>query len=553
MRTLVQNLQDLDPGYIKIISELWGVDLPEGENCDDPEALAHLMLDPGTLEEVLEALPTEAQRCMDYLTDHHGRAPYADLSRRFGSIREMGSGKRDREKPWRSPQSPTEVLWYHGLIGRAFIDTSTGPQEYAFIPDDLRTIMPQSRDVDDRPLGPPLSDPDVIHGSSYAVIDDAVTLLAAFRNKAAPDLPTASERGRDLHPFLQLPDAVELVIELLQDCGLLGDNPITPSPEPVGKFLETSRQEARTMFLLSWKNSTNWNDLSAVPGLYSSTEDWPNDPLLSRQRMLDLLQPMEVGKWWRIDDFVQTVKETQPGFQRPGGDFSSWYLQDSDRNFLTDFEHWDSVEGAYLRHMITGPLHWLGVLDLGRDQSKMEVHAFRKTKAWAVLESQPASEVGSELDEKVSIRADGLIIAPIGTARNERYQIARFSSWEKMDGVNYEYRLTPKALDNSLNQGLKPDHVRIILERSSQAPLPPSIDAALKRWSDHGTEARFERLLVVRVKEEKLLERLRANKTTARFIQERIGSGIFVVREANWMRLRDAAARLGILIDPPED
>jgi hypothetical protein len=55
------------------------------------------------------------------------------------------------------------------------------------------------------------------------------------------------------------------------------------------------------------------------------------------------------------------------------------------------------------------------------------------------------------------------------------------------------------------------------------------------------------------VKEEKLLERLRANKTTARFIQGRIGSGIFVVREANWMRLRDAAARLGILIDPPED
>ena len=46
MRTLIQNLQDLDPGYIKIISELWGVDLPEGEVRDDPESLAHIMLDP---------------------------------------------------------------------------------------------------------------------------------------------------------------------------------------------------------------------------------------------------------------------------------------------------------------------------------------------------------------------------------------------------------------------------------------------------------------------------------------------------------------------------
>ncbi len=551
MRTLIQNLQDLDPGYLKIISELWGVDLPDGEIQETRETLAHLMLDPRTLEEVLEALPTEAQVCLDYLIDHDGRVPYADLSRHYGSIREMGSGKRDREKPWRSPQSPTEVLWYHGLIGRAFIDTSTGPQEFAFIPDDLRTLLPQSGDVDDRPLGTPLSNPDVIHGSSYGLIYDAVTLLAAFRNKAAPDLLTASERGRELHPFLQLPDAAELVIELLQDCGLLGDNPITPAPVPVGKFLETTRQEARTMFVLSWKNSTNWNDLSAVPGLYSSTEDWPNDPLLSRQSMLDLLRPLEVGKWWGIDDFIKSVKETQPGFQRPGGDFSSWYLQDSDKNFLIDFKHWDSVEGAYLRHMITGPLYWLGILDLGQDQNKMEVHAFRKTPV--ILESQPAQEGASELDEKVSIRADGLIIAPIGAARDERYQIARFSSWEKMDGVNYEYRLTPEALDNSLSQGLKPDHVRMILERSSQAPLPPSIDAALKRWSDFGTEARFERLLVVRVKDRELVERLHANKTTARFIQERISSEIVVVREANWMRLRDAAARLGILIAPPED
>jgi hypothetical protein len=381
----------------------------------------------------------------------------------------------------------------------------------------------------------------------------AVTLLAAFRIKPAPDLPTASERGRELHPFLQLPNAVELVIEILQDCGLLGSNPITPAPEPVGKFLETTRQEARTKFLLSWKNSTNWNDLNTVPGLYSSTEDWPNDPLLSRQSMLDLLQPLEVGKWWQIDDFIQSVKETQPGFQRPGGDFSSWYLQDSDKNFLTDFEHWDSVEGAYLRHMITGPLHWLGILDLGQDQNKVEVHAFRKTKAWANVNSKPAPEGASELDEKVSIRADGLIIAPIGAAREERYQIARFSSWEKMDGVNYEYRLTPEALDNSLSQGLKPDHVRTILKRSSQAPLPPSIDAALKRWSDFGIEAKFERLLVVRVKDKELIERLHTNKTTARFIEERIGSEIVVVRKANWIRLRDAAARLGILIAPPDD
>jgi hypothetical protein len=57
----------------------------------------------------------------------------------------------------------------------------------------------------------------------------------------------------------------------------------------------------------------------------------------------------------------------------------------------------------------------------------------------------------------------------------------------------------------------------------------------------------------VKVKDKELIEKLQANKATARFIQERISSEIVVVREANWMRLRNAAARLGILIAPPED
>ena len=119
MRTLVQNLQDLDSGYLKIISELWGVDPPEGEIREDPEALAHFMLDPRTLEEVLEALPAEAQECVDYLTDHNGRVPYADLSRRFGSIREMGSGRRDREKPYLNDNAAPQN---HCGTGRCWAD-----------------------------------------------------------------------------------------------------------------------------------------------------------------------------------------------------------------------------------------------------------------------------------------------------------------------------------------------------------------------------------------------------------------------------------------------
>ncbi len=53
----------------------------------------------------------------------------------------MGAGKRDREHPHLKPASTSEVLFYRALIARAFFDTDKGPQEFAYIPDDLFELI----------------------------------------------------------------------------------------------------------------------------------------------------------------------------------------------------------------------------------------------------------------------------------------------------------------------------------------------------------------------------------------------------------------------------
>ena len=53
----------------------------------------------------------------------------------------MGAGKRDRERPHLKPASTAEALFYRGLLARAFFDTEKGPQEFAYIPDDLLAII----------------------------------------------------------------------------------------------------------------------------------------------------------------------------------------------------------------------------------------------------------------------------------------------------------------------------------------------------------------------------------------------------------------------------
>ena len=111
---------------------------------------------------------------------------------------------------------------------------------------------------------------------------------------------------------------------------------------------------------------------------------WQNDPLHARQATLQFLSPLPPGVWWSLNAFIEAVKQTHPDFQRPAGDYDSWYLYDtSTETFLRGFEHWDEVDGALLRYLITGPLHWLAILDLASPEPGKPPSAFRLSP-WAV-------------------------------------------------------------------------------------------------------------------------------------------------------------------------
>jgi len=46
-------------------------------------------------------------------------------------------------------------LWYRALLARAFFDTPGGPQEFAYIPTDLLSLLPVSQGTADLQLGRP--------------------------------------------------------------------------------------------------------------------------------------------------------------------------------------------------------------------------------------------------------------------------------------------------------------------------------------------------------------------------------------------------------------
>jgi hypothetical protein len=548
MPELIQNLKEHDLGFLHIIAEMWGLELHASDVNSGAAQLNSAMLDRALIEETLTQLTDHAHAALDELIQAGGRVRWAMFTRRHGVVREMGPGRRDREKPHRKPESSAELLWYCGLIGRAFMDTPDGPVEFAYIPSDLFTLLPRPADEGQPPPGRPATPLERKHHLPVGdhILDHACTLLAAMRLGYDPaeleDLQAGWQAKIEVEAGYA--HSVEFLTALLTCAGLL-DAYVEVQTEAAREFLEAPRAAALASLTKAWLGCHRLDELRILPGVQAEGE-WSNDPLRTRQTVIDFLSTIPDDSWWSLPAFIADVKETQPDFQRPAGDYDSWYLRDLESGeFLRGFEHWDAVDGELLRYMLTGPLHWLGVLDLASPAPGAAPSAFRTSK-WAAALLKGASPDGLPAeDEKIVARSDAHLTVPRLAPRAARYQIARFCEWDPPEEREYRYRITPTSLRRAAGSGLRVPHLLTLLGRYAEA-VPPSLARALERWASEGSEASLESVTILRLRSPELLEALRKSKA-ARFLGEPLGPTVVVVKPGAGEKVFAILAEMGYL------
>ncbi len=550
MPDLLHHLQNRDLGFLRIVAEVWGVELAASDAPSAAGQLALAMLSSRQAADLIESLPGGARAALDDLLRSKGALPWAMFTRRHGEVRDMGAARREREKPHRRPVSAAERLWYCGILGRAFFDTPTGPVEMAYIPDDFAALIPAPTAALPKPFGRPASQTEKAtpFPANDRILDHACTLLAALRLEFSPEAISTLAVDWQISSLYPVWPALtpQFVRAILEADGLLGDNGL-PKPEPTRHFLELSRAKAIAQMARAWMHSPVINDLRMTPGLAVEGE-WQNDALQARYALLDFLKTVPRGAWWSLPGFIADIHAQQPDFQRPAGDYDSWYLRDaSSGQFLRGFEHWERVEGAMIRYIISGPLHWLGILDLAAPQADAPPQAFRfSAQAAELLAGAPPSTAALE-DEKLLISSDARLRVLRLVPRVVRYQIARFSEWEGEKEEAYHYRLTPASLERARKQGLRPNHLLALL-RQHALTVPPSISRAVGRWQDYGSEARLENVMILRVRNPEILQAVR-NSRAARFLGEQLGPTVITIRPGSWVKVQAALAELGYLTE----
>jgi hypothetical protein len=215
---------------------------------------------------------------------------------------------------------------------------------------------------------------------------------------------------------------------------------------------------------------------------------------------------------------------------------------------LRGFAYWNAVEGELVRYLITGPLHWLGAVDLGSPDVQARPASFRLS-AWAADLFAGNAPRGLQSEEgQLQLLSDGRIRIPRLAPRAVRYQVARFCIWEENTPGEFRYRITPASLERARKQGLRLNHLLTLLRRTASAPPTPNLVRALERWEDNGTQADFEQVVVLRVKSPEILTALRKSRA-ARFLGDPLGPAAVIVKAGAREKVLQALVELGYLAE----
>lgn len=563
MKNLFATLYDYDPGMLPALAETWHID---GKRLSDDELIRHLqaaMLDPETAEAVWDRLDEPAHTAMQLLVSSaQSRMKIGQFERFYGKIRKLGRAQIEREQPHAQGESIAEILYYRGFIGEGFDKVDENMIGFIFIPTDLIAALPLHKTsygkLDEGDKSSPEEMPvlglidaiDEVNRADTSIVDDMTTLLAALQTRPAAleGERFAPEFVETIRPDLLRPqeNRLSFMLGVAESADLISreDGKAHPLRSEARSWLEETRARQIECLAKAWLTCETYREMWHIPGLYPENSGWSYDAAAARGAVVQLLADLlpEQG-WVSINELIEIMKEFEPDFQRLDGDYDNWYIRNEAGEFLSGFESWDAVEGSLIEFYLVGPMHWLGLVDIGEDVVRLTAYgrAFLEHSDWP----QP-----DEPDARIDLRGDGALLASRRVSRFERFQLARFAHCEKA-GDPYHYRIEADSIQRAAAQNITTRHIHSFIARHLQGkPMPLPIVKLLRNWQAGAlTSVTLESMLVLRATSEETLDKIYAIPALRRYLGARLGPMSCAVREDQWEAMRTNLLENAIDVD----
>lgn len=373
----------------------------------------------------------------------------------------------------------------------------------------------------------------------------------------APSLP--DEAIARLAPVAGDAERLEFIYALLVASGVVvPGSPVTVWPEVKRQYFGRSEAAQRAILARAYFAMTEWSEAwglwsSGDPHLqikrhagyyyYLNQSKLRTDLARCRQVVVRALACLPDGEWLRVEGLYALLRTLWPRFDEPPQRATAyhpagtgWFLAQagSDARFIPQGDaDWDAAQGRFVRRILTGPLHWLGLADLRFEGGKLAAFRLRGLADlyWDRVEAPPlGTSAPAAPGEAVRVEGNRIIVCPSAISAQAHGLLDEIARLSSATSGRFEYELDATAAYRAFQAGAALAEITDGWQQLLPIPMPEAIRAQLERWWEaYGSVRIYQGLSVIELADDFALTEMSAVTSLAQHIVARLTPRLVIV------------------------
>src|SRR5712692_11051167 len=148
------------------------------------------------------------------------------------------------------------------------------------------------------------------------------------------------------------------------------------------------------------------------------------------------------------------------------------------RGWLTHREGWHMVEGGFIRAVVLGPLHWLGLVDVNSEDN---VLTFSLAPGASLITSDTPPVIEEIPWGRLIVQPNFELVALAPVSESLLIKLDRFAERVGLEHIA-QYRLTRASVSRAIQMGLHTEQIQAILEQAAGGAIPQNVSYSLSEW-----------------------------------------------------------------------
>lgn len=347
---------------------------------------------------------------------------------------------------------------------------------------------------------------------------------------------------------------------VLQELGLLvEERGQLRSAGPRNRVPEAWRRsslERTKLCLEAWTRMKDWSELASL-NVSTVSFDLPQ----ARSVVLEQLRILPPGTWISAERFLNRLAIIAPrllfqGKESPAG--SSTQASDmyhADMAYAARTSRWFAeVEATFVGGALSGPLHWLGLLDISADEGRLL--AFR-INAGGARALDVETLLPAEIDEpRLVVQPNFQIFALGGVTEETLTYLEMFAERVKADRSAFEYTLRRETVYRAQKDGLSVSNIVAFLQQTCSSPVPQNVLRTLQEWGQQHERIVFHRnVALCQSSSADTMKHLWADVSLSGHLERALTAEVAVIKRGHAAALQDTLLQRGILaaLSPKDD